>query len=132
MIIQYIQGFKKYSSTENELDSRKSSLAYSSVESRKSSTLSVMSTINHDDDGLSSRKASDFDLGSGGIGSQSRKGSGKGPEYCQGGSASWQSRMSGLGRVFSLRHKARPFSFHVLRQSKMDFKETKGLRQERS
>ena len=70
------QGFKKYSSTENELDSRKSSLAYSSVESRKSSTLSVMSTINHDDDGLSSRKASDFDLGSGGIGSQSRKGSG--------------------------------------------------------
>ena len=70
------QGFKKYSSTENELDSRKSSLAYSSVESRKSSTLSVMSSINYNDDGLSSRKASEFDLGSGGIGSQSRKGSG--------------------------------------------------------
>ena len=69
-------GFKKYSSTGNELDSRKSSLAYSSVESRKSSTLSVMSSINYNDDGLSSRKASDFDLGSGGIGSQSRKGSG--------------------------------------------------------
>ena len=44
------QGCKKYSTTENELDSRKSSLAYSSVESRKSSTLSVMSSVNYNDD----------------------------------------------------------------------------------